>query len=238
MNRDIAGKTRILVVEDDPHLGFLVKDILKDQGFLVSLHTEGEDAIATFNKFEFSLCLLDVMLPTIDGFELATKLRSINPAVPFLFITARSLKADTIKGYALGAEDYITKPFDEQILICKIGAILNRTLHHSGSKQMHDDRIFTIGKYTFDYSAHALINGSSCLRLTEKENEVLYLLCTNKNKVVRRDDAVERIYGKVDYFLGRSFDVFISKLRKHLSGDPAISIENVFKVGFILNVKN
>ncbi|NND31542.1 MAG: response regulator transcription factor [Saprospiraceae bacterium] len=234
----MAERPRILLVEDDIHLGFLLKDLLVEHGFLVSHCSGGEEAITEFNKFEIQLCLLDVTLPTMDGFDLAKKLRTINVQVPFIFITARSLKTDTLKGYALGAEDYITKPFDEQILLCKIGAILKRTSHYSSPPMESEKKVFPLGKYTFDYHAHALLKGDQCYRLTEKENEVLYLLCTNKNKVVRRDDAVERIYGKQDYFLGRSFDVFISKLRKHLAEDPSISIENVFKVGFILNVNN
>jgi len=233
MRPNITLELRVLLVEDDPNLGFLLQDVLHDAGYLVSLCQEGGAALLELSKSHIDICLLDIMLPTMDGFALAKKIRSSHPDIPFLFMTARSLKEDTLRGYALGAADYVTKPFDEEILLCKIKAILNRS-NSEGEASVPTERIFTIGSYRFNYEAHSLHQGNNYLRLTEKENEVLYLLCSNINKVVRRDDAVERIYGKRDYFLGRSFDVFISKLRKHLRADPSIKIENVYRVGFIL----
>ena len=226
-------RERLLLVEDDQSLGFLIKDILVEQDYLVSLCETGEAALEEIHKYQIDLCILDVMLPTMDGFELASKIRSYLNNMPFLFLTARSLKEDKLKGYAIGAEDYVTKPFDPEILLCKIKAILQR-VRKNGKIEAQEDRIFQIGKFTFNYHAHSLSDGETHLRLTEKENEVLYLLCINLNRVVRRDDAVERIYGKRDYFLGRSFDVFISKIRKYLSSDPRLQIENVYRVGFIL----
>lgn len=226
-------RTRILLVEDDRNLGFLIKEILFDEGYVVSLCETGEAALEEVVNHRVDLCLLDVMLPTYDGFTLAKKIRAYNKEVPFLFLTARSLKEDALKGYALGAEDYITKPFDQEILLCKIKAIIKR-VQSEGEASDESERIFTIGQFTFNYNAHSLVSENANLRLTEKENEVLYLLCANLNRVVRRDDAVERIYGKRDYFLGRSFDVFISKIRKYLSTDPNLQIENVYRVGFIL----
>ena len=227
------NRTKILLVEDDRNLGFLIKEILIDEGYLVSLRETGEEALQEIMNQQIDLCLLDVMLPTYDGFTLAKKIRSHNKNMPFLFLTARSLKEDALKGYALGAEDYITKPFDQEILLCKIKAIINR-VQAEADPTGDNERIFSIGKFTFNYDAHSLVSDQANLRLTEKENEVLYLLCANLNRVVRRDDAVERIYGKRDYFLGRSFDVFISKIRKYLSADPNLQIENVYRVGFIL----
>ena len=228
----LKSTSRILLVEDDRHLGFLISEILSDAGYVVHHCFTGEEAIQELAKYQMDLCLLDVMLPTFDGFTLAKKINAMNLEVPFLFLTARSLKEDAIKGYELGADDYITKPFDQDLLLYKIKAILGRTSPKSDRGE--PQKVFEIGKFTFDYQAHSLVNGSSSLRLTEKENEVLFLLCSNLNRVVRRDEAVERIYGKRDYFLGRSFDVFISKIRKYLSADPSLQIENVYRVGFIL----
>ncbi len=223
---------RILLVEDDRSLGFLISEILTDAGYLVNHCITGEEAIRALGKYKVDLCLLDVMLPTYDGFTLAKKIKALNLDVPFLFLTARSLKEDAIKGYELGADDYITKPFDQDLLLYKIKAVLGRISSKAASAETQ--KLFQIGNFTFDYEAHSLVNGKSKLRLTEKENEVLFLLCSNLNRVVRRDEAVERIYGKRDYFLGRSFDVFISKIRKYLSADPSLQIENVYRVGFIL----
>jgi DNA-binding response OmpR family regulator len=176
------------------------------------------------------------MMPNMDGFTLARHMRKEKPGTSLLFLTARSLKEDKLKGFELGAEDYVTKPFDEEELLCRIRVLLRRQEALQENVTNLPEQ-FSIGRYAFDYSRQELTLGEETWRITETENEVLRLLCLNQNQILRRDDAVEKIYGKRDYFLGRSFDVFISKLRKLLQHDPAISIENVFKVGFILNVK-
>jgi len=222
-------------VEDDPHLGLLLKDILSEAGFHVRLCTDSAQALETIRRSKIDLGVLDVMLPGDNGFMLAERIRATYPTIPFLFLTARSLKEDKLKGYALGAVDYISKPFDQEILLCKIRAILNR--FDQLSSDVPSQHIFQLGSFEFNYQAHSLTHGDDSMRLTEKENEVLYLLVSNLNKVVRRDEAVERIYGKRDYFLGRSFDVFISKIRKYLSPDPSLKIENVYRVGFILTAE-
>jgi DNA-binding response OmpR family regulator len=173
------------------------------------------------------------MMPGMNGFNLARQIKNKHPQLPFLFLTARLLKEDKLKGYQLGAEDYLTKPFDEEELLCKIRVILRRKRQELGLPSVQQ---FQIGQYFYDYSRQEITINTNTHRLTEKENEILLLLCHNRNKILKRNLAVERIYGKQDYFLGRSFDVFISRLRKILSADPEVSIENVFKVGFILNV--
>ena len=230
----MAVKGNILLVEDDLNLGFLLMELLESEGHIVKLARNGQNGLDHFKKNGFDLCILDVMLGDTDGFQVAKQIRLENEQIPFLFLTARVLKEDRLKGYALGAEDYISKPFDEEELLCKIAVILRRN-HAQVSTELPVQ--FQIGDYFFDYKRQELVYGDQVERVTEKENEVLRLLCLHQDNILRRDDAVERIYGEKDYFLGRSFDVFISRLRKMLRHDPRISIENVFKVGFILKVK-
>lgn len=229
----MKASSRILLVEDDLSMGFLLSEFLEGEGFEVKLCRDGESGLTAFRRGAYDLCILDVMMPKMDGFTLARQLRSEAPAVPFLFLTARSLKDDKLKGFELGAEDYITKPFDEEELLCRIQVMLRRKNH---SHPLSEQQCFVIGHYSFDYSRQELCWNKQTWRMTEKESQVLRLLCLHRNQILRRDDAVEAIYGKRDYFLGRSFDVFISKLRKLLQHDPRIQIENVFRVGFILNV--
>lgn len=228
--------TRILVVEDDTSMGYLLTTLLEGEGYNVRLVSDGEAGLHIYKPDTFDLCILDVMMPKMDGFALARRLRDIDPDVRFLFLTARSLKEDMLQGFALGAEDYIRKPFDKDELLCRIQVMTRRHEIANTELPVSSGR-FSIGDYSFDYSKQELSWNSEIWRMTEKENEVLRLLCMHQNQILRRDDAVEKIYGKRDYFLGRSFDVFISRLRKLLVKDPRISIENVFRVGFILNVR-
>ncbi|MCK6695352.1 MAG: response regulator transcription factor [Thermoanaerobaculia bacterium] len=223
----------ILIVEDDLNLGLLLMDFLESEGLRVTWKRDALSGLQQARRQSFDLCILDVMMPGMDGFSLAKNLRSQFPNLPFLFLTARMLKEDKLKGYALGAEDYLTKPFDESELLCKIRVILRRSAQ---TETVAHPAVQTIGRYHFDFSRQELRFGEQCLRLTEKENNVLHLLCQYQNRILRREEAVEKIYGKYDYFLGRSFDVFISRLRKMLKEDPRVSIDNVFRVGFILNV--
>lgn len=228
----MIGK-KILLAEDDLNLGYLLVDYLETEGISAKLCRDGLTAYKSFQDNNYDLCLLDIMMPHMDGFTLAEKIRKLNKRIPILFLTAKSMKEDKMKGYAIGADDFISKPFDEEELLCKIKAMLRRT--HNGHDSLPVQ--FNIGDYLFDYNRQELSYGGESKRLTQKENEILRLLCIHKNKILRRDDAVEQIYGKADYFLGRSFDVFISRIRKLLKKDARISIENVFKVGFILNVQ-
>ena len=226
---------KILIVEDDISLGFLLMEFLESEGFEVKLARDGQIGWTCFQKSRFDLCIFDIMMPNMDGFTLARKIRQFNPSMPFLFLTAKSLKTDKLEGFAIGAEDFITKPFDEEVLLCRIQVILRRQA--TASPVPAPVTQFQIGRYFFDAAMQELTFENTTKRMTEKENEILYLLCLNKNKILRRDEAVEKIYGKKDYFLGRSFDVFISKLRKLLQDDSRIQIENVFRVGFILKIE-
>ncbi len=225
---------KILIIEDDLNLGFLLMEFLESEGYQVKLCRDGASGFLQFQKENYNLCIIDVMMPKMDGFTVAKKIRTQDKSAPFLFLTARSMKEDKLQGYSLGAEDYITKPFDEEELLCRINVIMRR---HAEMACEPMPTQFEIGQYSFDYCRQELAFENETKRLTEKENEVLRLLCLSKNQILKRDDAVEKIYGERDYFLGRSFDVFISRLRKMLRNDPKVSIDNVFKVGFILNVK-
>ncbi len=226
---------RILIVEDDESLGYLLKTLLEREGFQPYWCKDGIEGLKTYQPGSHDLCLLDVSIPGLDGFGLARRLKTLDPDVKFLFLTARSLKEDVMQGYALGAEDYIRKPFDTEELLCKL-QVLRRRRQSTAGMEAPDPAHYQIGQYDFDYARRELRLGSSSKRLTHKENEILRLLCLHQKQILRREDAVQLIYGKSDYFLGRSFDVFISRIRKYLSEDPAIAIENVFGTGFILHV--
>lgn len=227
---------RILLVEDDMNLGFLLMEFLELEGLRVTWRKDARSAMQELQKQSFDLAVLDVMMPGMDGFSLAKHIRRKHPNFPFLFLTARLLKEDKLRGYQLGAEDYLTKPFDEEELLCKIHVILRRAAQQQKKEQPSPARKYQIGRYHFNPSRQEICLDEETRRLTEKENEILLLLCQHRNRILKRELAVQRIYGKDDYFLGRSFDVFISRLRKILREDPDVSIENVFKVGFILNV--
>lgn len=231
MNKD---PFKILLAEDDLNLGVLLVDYLETEGFDVKLCKDGEYALKVFQNNQFSLCLLDVMLPKIDGFSLAKAIRNIDKKIPIIFITAKSLKEDKLKGYDIGADDYITKPFDEEELLWKIKAFVRRILPRD---QSNKSEIISIGKYTVDLNNQSLIFDGKTKRITEKESEIIKYLSDNRNKIVKREDLLKNLWGENDYFLGRSLDVFITKIRKYLNEDPDLNIENVFGVGFILNTE-
>ena len=230
------SKKNILIVEDDVNLGMLLSEFLESQNFKVKLCRNGASGLTSFKKHKFDICILDVMMPEMDGFNLASQIKKEEKDIPFLFLTARSMREDKLKGYAVGAEDFITKPFDEEELLCRLNVILRRHEKEEPTEVLPTQ--FELGDYFFDYQRQELSYKNVSRRITEKENQVLRLLCLNQNRILKREEAVEQIYGKRDYFLGRSFDVFISRIRKLLKNDPKITIENVFKVGFILNVRD
>ena len=223
---------QILYVEDDETLAFLTNDALTDEGYEVDHYLNGADALKAFKKKTFDLCVLDVMLPVMDGFALAEKLRDLNTQVPIIFVTAKSMKEDRIKGLTIGADDYITKPFSIEELMLKINIFLKRRFIKTDLNQT-----VNIGASIFDFTNLTLDYNGDIKKLTQREGELMQQLYTNMNSVVSRKDLLERVWGKEDYFLGRSMDVFISRLRKHLSSDDSVHIENVHGVGFRLTDK-
>lgn len=221
---------KILLVEDDPSLGMLMKDFLSMEGFDVTLTRDGVEGLASFKSNRYDLCILDVMMPLMDGFTLARKIRKTNVDIPIIFLTAKSLKEDKLNGFDLGGDDYITKPFDEDELVRRINAILKRSY-----KVVEEPKNkCKLGSFEFDHANLELSHKGNVTRITKKEADVLIMLCSNRNTLVKRENILLKVWGENDYFMGRSLDVFITKLRKHLKPDPAIKIENVHGVGFIL----
>lgn len=225
---------KILLVEDDPNLGFVIKDNLTLKGYDVVLCTDGEEGEAIFSKEHFHLCILDVMLPKKDGFSVAKAIRHKNKEVPILFLTAKSMMEDKLTGFQMGGDDYITKPFSLDELVYRIEVFLRRS---SAQEAVTDEKIFQVGQFAFDPFNLTLKNGSSEKTLTQKEAEVLKLLFQNRDRVLKREEILKEVWGDDDYFMGRSMDVFISKLRKYLKEDPAIQIVNYHGVGFRLEVR-
>ena len=230
----MENKTRILLVEDDANLSMVLKDYLEMLGYDTVLRNDGEEGLEAFKESEFSLCILDVMMPKKDGFRLAQDIRAINADIPLIFLTAKTLKEDRIAGFKAGCDDYITKPFSTEELSLRVSAILKRCEIQYTQKKIPD--IFDLGNIKFDHRNMILIHNKDEYSLTRKEAALLRLLAENKNQLVERDYALEKIWGSSDYFIGRSMDVFIAKLRKMLKIDPNIVITNVHGTGFKLEV--
>lgn len=228
-------KINILLAEDDLNLGVLLVDYLETEGFVVKLCKDGEIALKAFQNQTFDMCLLDVMMPNMDGFTLAKEIKLKDKNIPIIFITAKSLKEDKLIGYDIGADDYITKPFDEEELLWKIKAVIRRVPE---SKNEIKQEVISIGKYEFDFNNQSLTISGKTQRITEKESDILNYLSQHRNHIIKREAMLKELWGENDYFLGRSLDVFISKMRRYLKEDSTITIENVFGVGFIFNVPN
>lgn len=222
----------LLYVEDDDSLSFVTRDHLEMHGFIVTHCADGKAALAEVGRQAFDLCLLDVMLPEMDGFTLATEIRKTNADVPIIFLTAKSMNEDRIHGLRLGGDDYMTKPFNMEELILKIEVFLRRSGANGGAGGAE----VAIGQYLFHYNNLELRLGDDVRRLTQKEADLLRYLVRHKNEVVKRSAILEAVWGQDDYFLGRSLDVFISRIRKYLSTDPSIRLENVHAVGFCFHV--
>ena len=227
-------KTKILLVEDDTNLGFLLLEFLESNGFDVKLYRDGVSGYNGFSSSTFDFCILDVMLPLIDGFTLAEKIRKQNKKIPIIFLTARTMKEDKLKGFRIGIDDYVTKPFDEEELLFRIKSILNRV---NGDTTEDENKVeYKIGHYIFDVNNQELKHSNSSKRLTTKETKILNILAKSINNIVPRDKIMLEVWGEYNYFIGRSLDVFISKLRQYFLADPRIKIETIPTVGIILSV--
>jgi two-component system, OmpR family, response regulator len=225
---------RILLVEDEKNFARVLSDYLRLNHFDVLLCEDGELAIAAFKSSDFDLCILDIMMPKKDGFTLASEIKALKKNTPLIFLTARTLKTDVIKGYQLGADDYIVKPFDAEVLLLKIHAILNRK-----QLQQSDEQEFNIGEFSFNGRLRLLSHKNRQeQRLSPKENALLLMLCAHKNDVMPREKALKQIWKDDNYFTGRSMDVYIVKLRKYLEPDKNISIENIHGNGYALRLAN
>ncbi|MDX1652176.1 MAG: response regulator transcription factor [Brumimicrobium sp.] len=223
-------KPKILLVEDDTSLGFIVSDQLKSEGYSVALCSDGLEGFQRFNEDTFHLCILDVMMPKKDGFTLARDIRKIDKNIPILFLTAKSMTEDKVEGFDAGADDYLTKPFSSEELAVRVKALLKRVNIISEE----DNGQISIGKYNFDTVNFNLSSDEFEKKLTKKEAQILKMLCKFKNQVLPREIVLNGVWGQDDYFVGRSLDVFITKLRKYLSDDERIEIQNVHGIGFKL----
>lgn len=220
---------KIFLVEDDLSFGSVLKSYLEINEFTVEWVDDGKYAIDHFRKSMFDICILDVMLPHVDGFTIAREIRQINNLVPIIFLTAKKMKDDVLTGYDAGGDDYITKPFDTEILLAKIRAILARRDYQSGTRD-----IYEIGKFVFNARLRTLASGDDEKKLSPKEAQLLEMLALNPNSLISREAALKKIWGNDDYFTARSMDVYITKLRKFLSEDPRLNIKNIHGAGFQL----
>lgn len=229
-------KAKILLAEDDTNLGFVIKDNLEFNNYDVELYTDGEAASMAFGRGNYDLCIFDVMMPKKDGFTLTQEIRKTNLDIPIIFLTAKSLKEDKIKGFKVGGDDYMTKPFSIEELLLRVEVILKRSQKQGRPSQENES--FVLGKYIFDCKNQLLKIDTHQQQMTLKEAELLRLLCINRNNIVERDTILNLIWGNDGYFTGRSLDVFISRLRKYLKEDSSIEIANIHSVGFKLIVKD
>ena len=223
-------KLRILLCEDDENLGMLLREYLQAKGYAAELYPDGDAGFKAFLKAKYDLVVTDVMMPKKDGFTMAQDIRSVNPDVPVIFLTAKTLKEDIFEGFKIGADDYITKPFSMEELTFLIEAILRRVR----GKRTKESSVYHLGRFTFDTQKQILSNGTKQTKLTTKESELLALLCAHANEILQRDFALKTIWIDDNYFNARSMDVYITKLRKHLKEDDSIEIINIHGKGYKL----
>jgi DNA-binding response OmpR family regulator len=222
---------KILLAEDDSNLGILLKNYLSAKNFETELFTNGVSALEAFSKDRYNLCILDIMMPEMDGLTLAIEIRKVNPSIPIIFLTAKSQKEDILEGFRSGADDYITKPFSMEELVYRIQAILKRT---SGSLSLKKGDHYQVGNYTFDPLKQLLSFEGESVKLTTKESELLELLCKNANEILERNFALKSIWIDDNYFNARSMDVYITRLRKYLKKDLSVKILNIHGRGYKL----
>ncbi|SNS83452.1 DNA-binding response regulator, OmpR family, contains REC and winged-helix (wHTH) domain [Ekhidna lutea] len=220
---------RILLVEDDANLGYILKEYLQMNDLIVEWVKDGEEGMKVFESSKFDLCILDIMMPKKDGFEVAHEIKAKSPEIPLIFLTAKSLKIDKLKGFKAGCDDYIVKPVDEEELIARIHAVLRRSNNLREVKQQYN-----IGSFHFDPKIQKLEREGKSIHLTQKESRVLHMLCISYGELVESDHILKELWGQNDYFKRRSMDVFISKIRKYLSVDSSVQITNVHGKGYIL----
>lgn len=232
----VNKKVKILYVEDDESLSFVTMDNLIKRGYDVTLCKDGLAAVQEFQQKKFDICILDVMLPKIDGFAVAQKIRDKDTQIPILFLTAKSMMEDKMHGFKLGADDYITKPFSMEELLYKLEIFIRRSRVYVDNTEVVST--FNIRSYEFDFKELKLKSKNQVYELTLREAELLRMFCLNKNQVIKRDDILKQIWGEDDYYIGRSLDVFVSRLRKYFQEDEAIQIENIRSVGFKFIVTN
>ena len=225
-------KARILLAEDDEHLSELLKDSLEDEGYSVVLCVNGQEAIDVFDKNKFDICLLDIMMPLKDGFAVAKKIRQQSDVIPILFISTKALIEDKMEGYNKGADDYIVKPFNMKELLLKLNVFLRRT------KKMFSEikQEYNFGKIQFSYTDLRLINPEGSFTIKQKEADLLQFLCQHPNRILKREEILLAVWGKDDFFLGRSMDVFMSRIRKYLHTDPSVLLETVHGIGFRFSI--
>ena len=226
-------KTKILLVEDDSSLGFIISDQLSSDGYSVTLCTDGAEGFQRFNQEKFHMCIFDVMMPKMDGFTLAKDIRKIDSNIPILFLSAKGADEDKVEGFKSGGDDYLTKPFNVEELQLRVAAMLRRVDIQPESEEKD---VYQIGDYTFDTINYQLTHANFEKSLTKKEAQILTILCKFMNQVAAREIVLNGVWGNDDYFVGRSLDVFITKLRKYLKEDPRIQITNVHGIGFKLEV--
>ncbi len=221
----------ILLVEDDPNFGAVLRDYLELNDFEIYLAKDGVEGMQVFKSIDPALCILDVMMPRKDGFTLAREIKAVDPEMPLIFLTAKSMKEDVLNGFKVGADDYLTKPFDSEVLLYKIKAVLNRSRTLSEDEEQ---KLFEVGKYTYNSELRTLSIEGKDIKLSPKEGALMRLLTLNKNQLVSRSEALRKIWKDDNYFTGRSMDVYVAKLRKHLRHDSEVAIVNVHSEGFRL----
>ncbi len=226
------SQIKVLLAEDDKNLGMILKAFLDSKGLFTTLCSNGQEALNSFNNYEYDLCLFDVMMPVMDGFTLAKQIKMNNPSMPIVFLTAKKEQDDILEGFRIGADDYITKPFSMDELLARLNAIHRRCTYVQAKPS-----VYQLGSFTFDSPRHILTKGDETKKLTSKEADLLLLLCENMGNTLERSNALMQIWEEDTYLNARSMDVYITKLRKYFKDDPNVDIQNVHGVGFKLVVK-
>jgi two-component system, OmpR family, response regulator len=227
--------SKVFFVEDDLSFGSVMKSYLELNDYQVTWVDDGKYAVERYKNGIFDIVILDVMLPNVDGFTIGKEIRTISPLVPMIYLTAKTLKEDILRGYGIGADDYVTKPFDSEVLLCKLKAVLNR---QQSDESKSRSEVYQLGEYKFNYRFRTIERAHVKITLSPKEAGLLRLLCLHKNELLPREEALQKLWGDDDYFTARSMDVYVTKLRKFLKDDPTVEIKNIHGSGFVLEIIN